>query len=653
MTAQQRLASALAEHRAGRLDQAEAVYRAVLAEDPGNAEAAHLLGVAALQRGRPADAVAMLRQATAIQPSHAKAWNNLGNALFATGDKPGAEAAFRSAIKAAPDLADAHYNLGTLLAERLETGAATDALGQAAALAPQDPRPLNNLGHMLMKLGRLADAETALRQALARVPAFADALVNLGQVQHKLGRPGDAVRTLEKAPESAAQLANLGNALETLGEMACAVECFRKAIRLAPDVALPHHSLLVTLPFMDGVTPDQVADEFRAFGRMRGPALAALAKPFLVDKDAGRVLRVAYLTPSLSFHVLRQNIGPVLAHHHRDQVHVSVFAHVPSPDAETQRMMADADSWTFVHAMTDQQVADAIRDAKIDILVHPMGHWSDNRILAAARKPAPVQVSYLCNSPTTGLPAFDATIVDRWLDFDGSIARLCVEKPCHLAGGFQVTRYDEAPDIGPPPCQANGFVTFASFNNPAKLSDSSLDLWARVLGAVPGSKLMLKGGGLDDPELAARLCARLGQRGLGPERLILMGRVPGYRQHLETLNQVDVVLDTVPFTGGRTSEDALWMGVPVVTLVGGGVYGRYTFSHLNRIGHPELAAFNAGDYVARAAALAADQDRLAEYRRTLRPAMRGSSIMDFDGHAAELEGLYRQLWRDWCGGHRS
>lgn len=647
------LAAALADHRAGLLDRAEPVYRRIAAADPGHAEARHLLAVIALQRGRPAEAVPLARRAVELDSGHPKAWNTLGNALHALGDQDGAEAAFRRAVDNAPDLADAVYNLATLLAARLDTEAAFPLFERAARLSPGDPRPDNNRGHALMRLGRLAEAETALRRSLDRVPGFADALINLGQVLHKLGRPGEAAETLRRAPASAAMLANLGNVLETLGDMDGAVAALRQAVRLAPDVALPHHALLVTLPFMDGVAPAEVTAEFRAFGALREPPLKALAKPALVDGDASRVLRVGYLSPSLCHHVLRQNIAPVLHHHHRDRVHVSVYAHMPSPDEETARMRADADSWTFVHTMTDQQVADAIRADRIDILVHPMGHWSDNRILVCARKPAPVQVSYLCNSPTTGLSAFDATIIDPWLDFDGSIPALCVERPVSLPGGFQVTRYDLAPDIGPPPCLDNGFVTFASFNNPAKLSDASLDLWAAVLRAVPGSRLLIKGGGLSDPELAARVRGRLDRRGIGGDRLELMGRVPGYRQHLETLNRVDVMLDTTPFTGGRTSEDALWMGVPVVTLVGGGVYGRFTFSHLNRIGARELAAFTPGEYVAKARTLAADPGRLAEYRRMLRPAMQASPIMDFDRHAEELEGAFRDLWRGWCGAHGS
>ncbi|MBF0325006.1 MAG: tetratricopeptide repeat protein [Alphaproteobacteria bacterium] len=643
------LAAALADHRAGRLDQAEPVYRSVIAACPDHAEAHHLLAVVSLQRGKPAEAIPLAHRAVELAPDHAKAWNTLGNARYALADLDGALQAFRQAVAADPTLGDAAYNLATLLADGPDPATSIELFEQAAELSPHDPRPLNNLGRALLRLGRADRAEQALRRALARAPAFADSLVNLGQALHKLGRPAEAVAVLRQAPKSPAQLTNLGNALETLGEMDQAVACFREAISLAPEVALPHHSLLVTLPFMDGVNAFEVAAEFKRFGQMREPALAKLARPALVDRDANRRLRIAYLSPALYHHVLRQNIGPVLAHHHRDEVHVSVYAHVPAPDDETLRMQADADAWCFIHAMSDEQVAQRIRADRIDILVHPMGHWSDNRILVCARKPAPVQISYLCNSPTSGLAAMDATIVDPWLDYDGRVKDWCVETPVSLAGGFQVTRYDASPDIGPPPSRANGFVTFASFNNPAKLSDSTLALWASVLARVPGSRLLLKGGGLDDPDLAARVRHRLAARGVGPERLELLGRVPGYEQHLASLNRVDIMLDTIPFTGGRTSEDALWMGVPVVTLVGPGVYGRYTFSHLNRIGCPELAAFTADQYIDKAAALAASPDRLADYRTSMRGAMLSSSIMDFDGHCRQLEGAMRDLWRQWCG----
>ena len=318
-------------------------------------------------------------------------------------------------------------------------------------------------------------------------------------------------------------------------------------------------------------------------------------------------------------------------------------------DAVTWRLKDLTDSWAFVHTRSDEEVAALIAADGIDILVDPMGHWSGNRLPVFARKPAPIQVAYLGQGLTTGLAAMDYVIGDRWLNQGGAMQRHAVEQVVELPGGFQVTRFAEAPAIGGLPMDANGTVTFASFNNPAKISDATLALWAAVLAAVPEARLMIKGNGLDRPEAQARLRERLRRGGIDDRRCDVRGRV-AETAYLAAHDGADIMLDTAPFTGGRTTLDALWMGVPVVTLKAEPIHARYSYSHLARAGAPELVAESAADYVRIATELAADPARLRCYRRQLRPALLASSLLDGPRHVAELEAAFRVMWRRWCAG---
>ena len=308
-----------------------------------------------------------------------------------------------------------------------------------------------------------------------------------------------------------------------------------------------------------------------------------------------------------------------------------------------------ADSWTFVHGLTDDQVAERIIEDGIDILVDPMGHWSSNRLSVFARKPAPIQVSYLCQNLTTGLSKMDYVIGDRWLNEGGVMQNFATERVVELDGGFQTTSYDHETPIGEVPSVAAGFVNFASFNNPAKISDASLKLWAAVLDHVSEARLLIKGKWLDRPEKRAFLSKRLEDFGIPAGGVDLLGLAPG-PDHLGVHNRADIMLDTIPFSGGQTTIDALWMGVPVVTLIGDTVYGRFSYSHLARVGVPELAAKDEAEFIDIAAALAGDPDRLGHYRQTLRPALQASSLLDAHQHTAELEDAFRVMWRRWCDG---
>jgi len=571
----------------------------------------------------------------------------------------------RAAPKAAPPKSPARPHLERMFAEAVrlqQDGRVAEAEAlyrELLAVMPGEPHLLGNLGAALRSQGRLDDAIAAYRQAIAVKPDFAELHSNLGTALKDQGRLEDAViaygRAIAIKPDFAEAHSNLGTALAAQGEAAAAIAAYRRAIAIKPDFAAAFSNILVTLPFIPAVGAAAILDEARRFGARFEPPprfeppedRLAPARPR--DPDPERRLRVGYLTPNLCTHVLAPYLEPVFRAHRRDLFSVHVYAQVPFPDGVTRHLQTLVDSWSFVHDRSDAEVAARIAADGIDILVDPMGHWSGNRLLVFARKPAPLQVAYLCQGVTTGLTAMDYAIGDAWLNEGGAMQRHSVEQVVELPGGFQVTSFGDAPPIGGVPMDDSGIVTLASFNNPAKISDDTLALWAAVMAAVPAARLMIKGNGLGRPEAQARLRDRLRRHGIGDGRCELWGQVAA-ADYLRIHDRVDIMLDTAPFTGGRTTLDALWMGVPVVTLVGEPVHARYSYSHLVRAGAAELAARTAGQYVAIAAELAGDPARLRRYRRSLRPALQASTLLDGARHGRELEAAFRLMWRRRCAG---
>jgi protein O-GlcNAc transferase len=549
-------------------------------------------------------------------------------------------------------LARAHYEAGRALEHEGKTQPALHRLNQALALVPQHPICHYLRGCLFRSAGRIRDALASYNLAVALAPEYAEAHLNRGNILRELDQSDAALDAYDKSlaakPGYVNAHTNRATVFKDLGRLPESVAELRRVITTNPAFLSAQSNLLVTIPYMSEYSAEEVAREHRQFGERHETPLMSRWQTFANVPDPERPLRVGYLSPQFRAHVMAPAILPILQHHRRDRVSVHVFAHVPEPDAMTERMRAASDEWTYIHKLSDDDAAQRVRASAIDVLVHPMGHWASNRLMVLARKPAPIQVSYLCNSPTTGLRAIDYSIVDRWLDHDGTLSTLMTEVPYSLPNGFQVNTYDAEPQTHPPPVLRAGRITFGSFNNPAKLADAALQLWSRVLAAIPTAQLLIKGRGLDRPAVAAQLQQRLSASGIALERVQLRGRIGDFNRYMESHGDIDIMLDTIPFTGGRTTLDALWMGVPVMTLVGAAVYGRFSYSHLARSGAAELCAFSADEFVRIAAELAASPERLQAYRSNLRRQIKSSSMMDAPAHVAELEDAFRTMWRRWC-----
>jgi predicted O-linked N-acetylglucosamine transferase (SPINDLY family) len=552
------------------------------------------------------------------------------------------------ALAADPALAAVHFNRGNALLARGQVGAALGAYRRAIALAPEHPERWLNLAHAARLAGDRAGAFRLLNWSLRLAPDFAHAHVALSGVDDPEAGRLHRRAALALEPGLADVLRAAAGAARAARIVDEALRIYRWAFRVDPSPTAAMSDYLTTLLFAADVDGRTLAHEHRRIGQLIEAPFSHRVAPHLNSVDPGRRLRLGLIAPTFRRHVSNASLLPCLRELDRSAFELHLFAHLTRPDPISDAYRALATGWHRIETLDDDRVATAIRSLAIDVLVHPLGHWPDARVAILARKPAPLQVAYMLNAPTLGLEAVDATIVDRQLDPEDVLASLSTERVLHLPGSFVLMSNDEAAISSEPPLRRNGYPTFGSFNDTAKLNARGFALWRRVLDAVPDARLVIKGAGLDAPGAAARLRELAGDAGLDQARLFCRGFSPTRAEHLALIDQIDVMLDTVPFPGGASTYDALWMGVPVVALPGDHPMRRAGAATLGNAGASELVAKDETQYVEIARALAGDPDRLAFYRRTLRARLRASPLMDAQRHARELGDALRDLWREWC-----
>jgi predicted O-linked N-acetylglucosamine transferase (SPINDLY family) len=711
----------LDHHRAGRLGDAEAVYRQILARFPDHADAVHLLGVACQQQGRREEAVRLLRRAAQLDPNAAMFQANLaralkdqgrpaeslpaferalalqpdapdmlldyGKALHALGRVDDAASAYRRAAALAPSLREAHERLGALL---LETGACAEAAGELTLANQIEPRPATcaNLGTALQSLGRVDEAIEALRQCVALAPGDRDAHRALGLLHWKRGDGPPAIEAYRKAveldPRDAEALSHLGNLLGQSYELEASAEACRRAVELdpgradalvnlgvillrqaripeaidaarrateaAPTLAAAYSNLLLLLNDDDRPAAEEVfAEHVRFDERFGTPANTSPASTHDNDRSPDRRLRIGYVSPDFCDHPVARFMEPVLARHDPAQVEVFCYAMEPHADAVTERLRHCNVAWRPLQQLDDERAAALIRADHIDVLVDLAGHTAMSRLTVFARKPAPVQVTYLGYPNTTGLRAVDYRITDARADPPGESDALNVERLYRLPEtAWCYAPPADAPDVKDPPAVAAGRVTFGSFNAAAKLSPSTIELWSTLLARVPGSRLLLKAPSFHDRQTRDRIAAAFAARGIAEDRLDLRPTVAGVAAHLGTYHEVDVALDPWPYNGTTTTCEALWMGVPVVTLAGRTHASRVGRSLLTSVGLTDLVSTSRDEFLCIATALASDLPRMKILRAGMRDRMKSSPLMDAPRFVRELENAYRYMWKEWC-----
>jgi predicted O-linked N-acetylglucosamine transferase (SPINDLY family) len=614
-TVSEMLAIAIEHHQAGQLAEAEQLYRQILRMEPDCADALQRLGALAHQAGQPALAVDYLRRAVAISPQVAGYQYNLSVAYEALRRPLEAAACAGRALELEPDFAEAHYQLGNLL--RIQ--------------------------------GQLAQAIACYRRAIALRPEYVEAYHNWGLALYDAGQLDLARRcyqkTLELRPDYALAHYNLGSALIDQGQATEGIACYQRAVALSPGYRQAHSNLLCALYLDPTRDARAIYEEHRRWNRQHAAPLARLIEPCGNDRSPDRRLRIGYVSPDLCGHAVGQFLLPLWESHDREQVEVVGYASVEKADALTERCRAHCDVWRDVRDCSDEQLVQAIRGDRIDILVDLTLHMAGNRLLVFARKPAPVQVTYLGYCGTTGLTTIDYRVTDPYLDPPGG-DEFFSEQPLRLPESYWCYRpvAETPPPVAPPALRA-GQVTFGCLNNFCKASPASLDAWCRLLQSLPESRLLLHA---RPGSHRARVWELAARQGVAPARVSFVDRVPT-TEYFRLYQQIDVALDPFPYGGGTTTCDALWMGVPVVSLAGRMAVGRGGLSILSNVGLADLVADDCPQYVRIAAALARDLPRLARLRAALRGRMQGSPLMDAPRFARNVEAAYRTIWRRWCG----
>jgi predicted O-linked N-acetylglucosamine transferase (SPINDLY family) len=638
----------------GKLAEATTCYRRALELAPALAEVLNNLGNALADQQQTAEACDCYRQALQRAPNDPRYRHNLGTALEAEGRRAEAIGYYRYAIKMRPDFAEAYASLGNALQAQGELAEAVTCLERAVALKPDFAEAHNNLGNVLRRQGRLGESIAACRRALELKPDLASAHNNLGSVLKDLGRLDEAVdcyrKAIELRPDFTEAHNNLGNAWKDQGQIDEALACYRRAVEAKPDFVHTQCNLLYTLHFSPTCDAATLYAELRRFNEQYARPLAATIQPHANDRAPDRRLRVGYVSPDFRKHPVGRFLLPLLEAHDRQQYDIWCYASVEVRDAITERCQAAASVWRDVTALDDEELAAAIRADGIDILVDLTMHMAHSRLGVFARKPAPVQVTYLAYCGTTGLDAMDYRLTDPYLDPPGGEERFYVEQSVRLPETYWCYHpMTEAPAPGELPARTAGYVTFGSLNNFCKFNPATLAAWCQLLAAVPDSRLLLHAAQGGHRERTRALFA--GQ-GVSAERLKFVDFLPA-AQYFRIYQQIDVALDPFPYGGGTTTCDALWMGVPVVSLAGQTAVGRGGLSILSNVGLPELVAHTPDEYLQIATHLAADRPRLAELRATLRERMQRSPLMDAPRFARNVEAAYRTMWRRWCAGEEA
>lgn len=592
----------------------------IMARDPAAATAAHVAGLIAHRDSRFEDADRYLRAAIAAVPNDPEQYANHAAVLRALGRLGDAEAAARAALALAPDRVETHNNLGNILRDSGRHGESIACYQAALRLAPEFADAWSNLAWVLSLDGRAAEAEQAARRAI------------------------------ECDPRNSNAYNNLGGALMRQSKLREAETALREALRLRPDFALPQSNILFCLNYRDDLSPETIFAEYQQWDARHARALAPAEPHFALDHTPGRRLRVGYVSPDFRTHAVALFAEPLLAAHDRSQVELFCYAEVPVEDTTTQRFRALADHWRSTLGRSDDELAAQVRRDGIDVLVDLAGHTAGNRLLVFARKPAPVQIEYMIgHGCTSGLSAIDGFLADDVLAPPGAES-VFSEQLVRLPRIPLAYRPPEGmPPVAPLPARATGRVTFGYFGRTVRLNDGVVAAWARILRALPGSRLVLNSAPYAEPAGRADWTARFAAHGIGPEQLALICTTPQPRTW-EAYGAIDIALDPFPHNAGTTTIEALWQGVPVLTLAGRPTVGRFGAAILHAAGLDDWVAGDLDAYIARAVAAAGDLDALADLRAALRPRMQASPLRDPAGLARAVERAYRDLWDEWNEG---
>jgi protein O-GlcNAc transferase len=638
-------AKAVQNQKSGQLEIAKTLYQKILSINPKIAEVHCNLGSIQNILGDNANAERSYHHAITLKPDYADAHGNLGNALSAMGRLEEAITCYKEALILEPENANLHNSLGGGLQELGLHSDAIASFATALSLAPKFAEAHSNLGISLKETNRFDEALQSYECALSIRPDFAEALGNKGNALKDLGRLDEAVTCYKQAlaircTYTEAQC-NLGSVLMSMGQLDEALICFERTLADRPNHRLAANNYLHTLLYKPSISNDDLFNACRKIANERKPANILIPFPMVNLKRKNRI-RIGYISSDFREHPVGHNIMPILANHDHQKYEIFCYAELTAPDSMTNKFQEHADHWQMIKGLTDNEVAERIQADRIHIAVFLGGHFDENRPDIAAYKAAPIQVS-MYGGTTTAFDTMDYWLTDEILHPRDTTERF-TEKLWHLPSLFTFSIPKDTPPENELPAIKNGYVTFVSFNKPCKVNDDVIDLWAEILDAIPNSKLHLKFiNFLSNQSIAKRILTRFKLKGISSKRIHLISKKENAYDHLLRYNQADIALDTFPFSGATTTFQAMWMGVPVITLMGDRFIARMGATLTSQIGLGSIIANTKDEYLSHAVAMAEDIKSLQETRKTLRQKIYNSSLCNGLVYTQNLETAYHGM----------
>lgn len=596
--------------------------------------------------GDAESALTNYEQALAIEPESWRAHLNAGNALRLLGRSEEAVVRYRRSLGLNPDFAGAHVNLGNVLISTSEFALATESYRTAVRLRSDWPEAWFGLGCALERVPLPDQAAEAYMKALELDPAHAKVAANLAGLLMSRGDAREArsiiAESLRLHPQNVPLLLVQADIEKQLGECDSAAAAYRSALDIDPDDLAVRSSYLFALNFLEDIGVDALLTEHRKYGAILARGVMPAARPS--RKRSDRPLKIGYVSPDFRRHSVSCFIEPLLKHHDRSAVDVHCYYNHDTRDEITERFATLADHWLDIAGLDDADVAQRIAEDGIDILIDLAGHTSGNRLGVFARRPAPIQFSWLGYLCTTGVEAIDFRLCDPRTDPPGRSEAWQTEKPARLPNAQWCYQPQVSPpQPGPLPRVANGYWTFGSFNQASKLNTRLLNTWARLLDAIPDSHLRFVG--ITHSLMEEKIRTIFADRGISADRLEIVGRIPidAYFSHYR---EIDIALDSLPYNGATTTCDALLMGVPVATVAGDRSIARGGVSLLSVVGLTEWIAASRDDFVEMMRTRTQDPEKMANLRATLPATMRASALMDGARFARDLEGVFQAAWNE-------
>lgn len=643
------LKEAMALHDQGDLEGAEARYLSLLARDPRQVTATHCLGLVKRKQGNLDAALEALQRAVMLNPRSPSAHLHLGLILLDLERPEEALRQFQVTLRLEPDHPKALFNCALTLQVLLQPDEALKLWDRLLTLDPSTSGAWMNRGITLLDLHRPSEALESYARAEALKAEWPELLLNRGTAFFDLKRYEDALATYAQAealkPDWPELLMSQATALHASGRHREALAAYDRILATNPANAPAHSGKISLLDFIPGMEASELQAARRVF-------YEKVAKPLAIptvlpprDLSPDRRLILGFSSPNFKQSPTASCFLPIFQRHSKQEFQIICYSDVELEDDWTQACRDSSDVWWQTRRWSHEALAEQIRKDGVDILVDLMGHSEGNRLLAFARRAAPIQISAWGQGGGTGLPMMDCLFADPVSipeEVRHHFAETIYDLPCHLT--FEAPAF--APPIAELPCRESGVLTFGSLNRFTKVTPEVQQLWARILKALPDSRLLLKDGCFEEAESRDRVCAAFAREGIEPSRLVFRG-LSSRQAHLATYGEVDIALDPFPQNGGITTMEALWMGAPVVALLGGTLASRASGAILKALELDDWVASSPSEYLEIALRWASRREELAAFRRGIRAQLLASPVGNPELYTQAVERAYRSLWHRW------